>query len=339
MSQENHTDLPPRRKSTALSVVQHLLTIGISVGVCWYFLRRMDWHQLRRHMEGVNWWLAGFGVALPNLAWWIADAYMDRKVVEWFHSKVAMWGIFWMRGVTYMMMVVFPPLSEGGMALYLYRKTGMSLRLISGIFFFKLANMVFAVVAMLFIATLVAYGLGFHLDHYITVWWWWAMLGIGLLLIFHAWSYWIKKHSWGPLDRLLPRDDEFFRPFNQSTLGQWAIIWIGTIIPYLLLYVGYYLTVRTFHITKVPFLLWVLLSPVVLTVSGLPIFFSGFGGTTALWEVFFFQGHPGTSAEINVVAVTFFIPAARMVVRMVVGLVSLLPAPKDLALFWKGRGK
>jgi hypothetical protein len=338
MSHQDDSVTPPRRRRTALSVLQHLLTIGISVAICWYFLRRVNWPVLKHKMEGVNWWVAGFGVALPNLAWWFADAYLDRKVVEWFHSKVDMWGIFWMRGVTYMMMVIFPPLSEGGMAYYLYRKTGMSLRLISGIFLFKLMNMVYAVVVLLFFVTLAAYARGFHLGHYISVWWWWGMLGTGLFLIFHAWSYWIKKHSWGPLDRFLPRDDELFRPYSESTLRQWLVIWVFTIVPYLLIYVGYYLTVRTFHV-RVPFTLFMLLSPVVLTVSGLPIFFGGFGGTTALWEYFFGAPRAGSGTEYAVIALTLFLPAARLVVRMAVGLVSLLPAPKDLALFWSRPGK
>jgi hypothetical protein len=329
--QKSNSQGQPKR-NLIFRVLQQLATLVISLAICWYYLHDVKWEDLKEAISDVNLPLAIFGVALPNVAWWFTDSWLDRKVVRWFHSEVDYWGIFWIRGFTYLMMVIFPPLSEGGMAYYLYRKTGMSSKLISGIFIFKLVNMFFAVVVMMFVITIIAYAARFPIHDYINVYGWWALVGGGMFLLFFCWSYWIKKHNWGPISRLLPRESELWRPYNESTLSQWLTIWAFALVPYFLLYFGYSLAIHAFDV-KPPRIIFILLAPVVLTLSDLPIFFGGLGGTTLAWGQFF----PGSGAKEDIIAATLFIPVVRMIVRMVIGIVSLFPAPKDLALFWSRR--
>jgi hypothetical protein len=156
---------------------------------------------------------------------------------------------------------------------------------------------------------------------------WWAGIAFGYVGLFHAWSYWIAGHSWGPLDRWLKRDAEFFLPYARGTLKQWTIVWAYTVVYYLFLFIGYYLAALAFEV-YVPPLLFILLSPLALTLASLPVFFGGFGGTTLFWEAFF----PDSGTPAAILALTLFIPLVRMLIRMVIGLGSLIPALPEVGL-------
>ncbi len=320
----------PKKTRPIVVWTQYALSILISIGVCWYLLGSIKWDSLFSSLEDANIALAIIGLVLPNLVWWWADTRLNQKVIGWFHARIDFWGIFWIRGFTYLMAIIYPPLAEVGILAYLYRKTGMTIKLFSGIVFFKGINTGLGVLFIVTGATLAAYGMGIRLGEHINVYFWWAGLACGFFGFFHAWSYWIRGHSWGPLDRFLDRESEFFIPYAKGNMRHWLITWAYTIFPIMGMFGGYYVTALAFNVHVNPFL-FIALSPLVFALAGLPVFFGGYGGTTVFWMQFF----PGSGTDADIIALTLFIPTARMLLRVAMGLVSLIPAQEDLALIWR----
>ncbi len=320
-----------KKRSPILTWTQHLVTIAVSAGICYYYLHKVDWGTVLASLDDVNLPLAALGVALPNLAWWFVDARLNQRLVNYFHGPLELWGIFWVRGFSYLAMIVFPPLAEGGVLLYLYRKTGMSRGLFAGVVFFKFINMSLGGMFMVSVAVVCALASGVEFTEHVSGPMWIIGLGFGYFGLFHAWSYWIAGHSWGPLDRILDRESEFFIPYAQGTLKHWAVVWAYTIAGFMTMLTGYYLVALAFDV-YVPPRLFFLLAPLMLMLASLPVFFSGFGSTTVFWTMFF----PDSGDPAAILALTLFLPTVRMLVRMAMGLVSLVPAQKDLALMWRG---
>lgn len=312
--------------------VQHALAIVVSLAICWYYLRDIHWSDLLSSLESADLGLALVGAFVPHLAWWIADARLNQRLVTWFHAPLDFKGIFWVRGFAYLAMIINPVIGEGGILVYLYRRTGMTGRLFAGILFFKSINMLVAVLFTVTVTTLLTYVSGVELSDYVNVPLWWGGIAFGYFGLFHAWSYWIKGHSWGFLDKYLDRESEFFIPYARGTMKHWAVTWLYTIVPWVLTYVGYYLVAMAFDV-RVPPVAFFAVAPLALGLAFLPVFFGGFGSTTMMWEGFF----PGSGAESAVLALTLFIPFTRMIFRMLTGLVSLFPVQDDLAYIWKGK--
>ena len=82
--------------------------------------------------------------------------------------------------------------------------------------------------------------------------------------------------------------------------------------------VGYYFLAHAFSV-DVPFWECLVVMPLVLFISNLPIAFGGFGTTTLAWQEFFGQ----YGAADSIAALTLFIPAGRLLLRGLIGLISL----------------
>jgi len=78
---------------------------------------------------------------------------------------------------------------------------------------------------------------------------------------------------------------------------------------------------------KVPFLQFMVFSPLVMLITDLPIAFAGFGTATLAW-VIFFRDYGSTE---DLAALTLFLPFTRSVCRALIGLVSLRPAFQDIS--------
>jgi len=95
--------------------------------------------------------------------------------------------------------------------------------------------------------------------------------------------------------------------------------------PFILALVGYYFLTLAFGV-KVPFLEFMVVSPLVVAIMDLPIAFGGFGTATVAWLTFF--GDYGSETDIR--ALTLFLPVARGITRAGIGMVSLRPALKEI---------
>ena len=93
----------------------------------------------------------------------------------------------------------------------------------------------------------------------------------------------------------------------------------------LLALVGMYFLTLAFGV-RVPFLEFMVVSPIAVAIMDMPLAFAGFGTATLAWVIFF--GDYG-SAE-NIAALTLFLPFSRSICRAAIGLVSLRPALKDI---------
>jgi len=269
------------------------------------------------------------GVFIPQLLYWFFEVLITERHVTWFHGPFDWRKYIWVRGALYILMLITNTLGSGGIFLYLQRKTRMTWSRLLGIMLFRYGLTLWGLGIFFIPATWALHYYGIAQKAKINLWAWWGLLIFGVLFLIIAWSFWFRKYDFGRLNRLIVRnrESEFWTAFRTATRKQWLLTWAMALPPLWVTFLGCYFLTHAFGV-EVPFIEFMVVSPLALLVMDLPIAFSGFGTATLAWVIFF--GDYGTAEEIA--ALTLFYPFVRAACRALFGIISLKPAIKDISM-------
>ncbi|HUT55589.1 MAG TPA: lysylphosphatidylglycerol synthase domain-containing protein [bacterium] len=300
-------------------------TVLVSALILYWALYGISYEELRRAARGADLTLAVLGAAVPLFVFWITDALFTVRSFAWCGRPVPFKSYLVIKAAAYLLNMVNIAFSTGGVFLYFLKKTGISSRAQAGLLLWRLDMAVFGVV--IFFTLLIAGGLCF--PPAVT-----AKMDLGLilpvlaasLLIIAEWSlYWLK--GGGLVMKRLPLDSnaEFWTAFRIMGPTQWVKGLAYTLPPILVNFFGMYLCARAFRL-EVPLIYFMIWIPLAALLSALPIAFGGFGTTTAAWAAFFAP----YGAHADIVALTVFIPAVRLITRALFGIIFMPLATREI---------
>lgn len=308
----------------AWNYLRRILPLAVSAALIYYYFRNVDWHAIVAAGEHADIWLIIAGRALPVFAYWWLGAQLTQRMIGWFHKPVPLRDILWAKGALTLLLVINMVFSSGGFFIYLVRKAKIGPLKLFGIFLFQSSLLVFGCCVLFIPAALYIswHGLISSLPLSLPVLW--LMLGLGLALFFFSWTYWRRGWRWGMLSMVMPRRSELWHTFENADTLQWIKTFGYILFPNLMSFAGYYLCALAFDV-HIPPEEFILIIPLVIVVSALPIAFGGFGTTTAAWIYFF----PQYADKETYLAMTLIIPAMTLLSRALVGIISLKPALRE----------
>jgi len=305
--------------------------IAISVLILYYYFHNQDWNQLYLAIQNANLPLAISAIFIPQIIYWFFGTLIVERHFRWFHGSFPFWDYFWVKGAIYILIFINPALGGGGQLLYQQRKANISWRKLMGILLFRVGLSYWIICLFMIPMTAVIHRHGLVEKVQINMYVWWGILIFGFVYLINAWMTWHHDTHFG-ISKLVVRnrETEFWTAFRLSTKKQWFLTVAMILPPFLLMFIGYYFVAIAFDV-HVPFVLFIVLVPLMKMMMDLPFFFAGFGGATWAWTIFF--GDFGTADSI--LALTLFLPFARGVCRAIIGLISLKPALNDVASLFR----
>jgi len=244
----------------------------------------------------------------------------------WFHGTFSFKDFVWVRGAMYLLVMINASFGFGGVFVYIWKKAKITWTRLLGIMLFRYLLTVWGLVIIM-IPTIV--GIYFY-DGFekvgIKVW----LLELPMFFMFiwmiDTWFFWHNEHYFGLSGLFIKNpENEFWTAFRTATGKQWILTGVMAICPFVIYQIGIYFQLLIFGI-NIPFLKFMLYSPLAIVVSDMPISFAGFGTTTMSFIKFF--GSYGTYEAIS--AFTLFFPLVRAIVRSIIGLISLQFAMQDI---------
>lgn len=316
----------PKDKSPVLGWAKKIVPVVVSLLILYYYFRDQEWDKLIDACRGANLWLAVLAIVIPQVAYWFLDSLMTERTFKWFHGPFPLWTYFWVKGAIYILMFINTALGGGGMLLYQQRKAEITWRKFMGVLLFRLGVGAWGMGIIMVPFTLALYYYDLDEKIKINMYVWWGFLIFGIYWFIEGWLVWHHNMSFG-ISKLIvrDRDSEFWSCFRIAKKKHWLLLWAMILPPYFMMLVGFYFLTFAFGV-EVPFLEFMVVSPIVLAIMDLPIAFAGFGTATVAWTLFF--GAYGTVESIA--ALTLFLPFARAICRSLIGLVSLPMALKEI---------
>jgi hypothetical protein len=302
------------------------IPIGVSVLILFYYFHRQNWGLLWSAVTRANFMLAILAVLFPQLVFWFFEVLVVERHVRWFHGPFPFRTFFWVRGAIYLLFMVNPSLGIGGVLLYLWRKARITWSKLWGMVLFRYGLLLWGLCVLLVPTTIAMHYYGFYKHTRIGIWIWWCLMIFALYWLIEAWLYWHHNRRFG-IGTLVVHDQgqEFWTAFRLATRKQWWLTWAMEIPPFLLFLTGIYFLSMAFEV-RIPFLRFMVFSPLVVAIADLPIAFAGFGSTTLAFALFFKEYG---SAEA-IAALSLFLPFARATFRVLIGFVSLRSALLDI---------
>jgi len=293
--------------------------ILVSALILYYYFSDQDWAELKQATDQVNYVVAVLAVLIPQLVFWFFEVLLVERHFTWYHKPFDWKAYVWARGALYLLMMINPTLGGGGIVLYLQQKTRISWSRLMGMALFRFGLTFWAFGLVMIPATLAMHHYGVTEKVNLNLWIWWGVLIAGALWLVTAWLKWHHGIEIG-FDRYLVRnaDSEFWTAFRLATRPQWLFTGIMGIAPVFIYVIGFWVLAMAFDI-HVPFLEYIVVAPLALLISDMPVAFAGFGTTTMAW--FFFFGDYGDKHIIA--GFTLFLPFARVAARALIGVVSL----------------
>jgi uncharacterized membrane protein YbhN (UPF0104 family) len=305
-----------------------VVPVFVSLLILYYYFHDENWQELWKACRNANLWVAMAAVAIPQLIFWLFEALIYDRHITWFHGPVPFWKLFWVRGAIYILQLINTSIGGGGIFLYLQRKTLMTWRKLLGIMLFRAGLTLWGIGVLMIPATLAVHYYGLADKIVLKLYVWWPLLIFGVFWMTEAWFVWHHKKNFG-LSKIVVRnrESEFWTAFRTATRSQWLLTWAITLPPFILMLVGFYFATLAFGV-KVPFIEFMVVSPLAVLIMDLPVAFGGFGTATLAWMTFF--GEYGVEIEDDIKALTLFIPLARGITRALIGMASLRPALRDI---------
>jgi len=308
------------------SWVKKLIPVLVSFFILYYYFHDQNWTTLLIGVKKSQVIVSIVAVLAPQLLSWFFEVLITERHMVWFHGTFPLKNFLWVRGAIYLLVMINSSLGFGGVLIYLRRKARIAWSKLLGIMLFRYVLTLWGICVLMITITIVMYFYGGFEKVGINIW----VLSLVLILLFvvmiETWFFWQGKKQFG-LNRVVIRNpgSEFWMAFRTSTKKQWLLTWAMGIPPLILYLVGIYFQAIAFNI-KIPFLQFMLFSPLVMVVSDMPIAFAGFGSTTLAFITFF--GNYGSNEAIT--ALTLFSPLVRAIVRTLIGLVSLQFTTQDI---------
>lgn len=293
----------------------------VSAAILYYYFRQVEWSAVRQAISQADLTLLVLARFLPLLLFWGFDVYITATLLRWFDRPVPAREIFWVRGALYLLTLINVNVSNGGMFLYLLRKTRMGITKLLGLQLFRAGVSFFSLLILFSAVAAFSRLLGRDFTGRISGATLAVLLGLSWLWLFQTWTYWQFGWRWWPLNHLLRRDGPLWHALAHASLGHWLKLSLLCAPALVFNLIGIYLCAYAFHI-RIPFLEFVVLILPALFFSNLPVAFGGLGTTTIAWQVFF----PGYAAADTYLAFTLAFPVLSCLSRALFGLVSLKPA-------------
>jgi hypothetical protein len=306
--------------------IKKVIPFLVSAIILYYYFRKQDWQGLVAASSRVNFYTAVLAILVPQMILWLFETLIAHRHIEWFYGPASFKTFFWVRGAIYLLIMLNPSLGLGGFVVYIWRKTGITWPKLLGIVLFRYGLLIWGICVLLIPTALAMHRYVLHEISPALMWAWWGILILGLIWLIDSWIYWHHKRFKG-MSSLIVRSPEkkVWTAFSSATKKQWLLTWVFE-VPSAILYVtGIYFLSRAFDV-RVPYLEFMVLSPFVIAIGDMPVAFAGFGSTTLAFFTFF--GEYGSAQSIT--ALTLFFPFARATIRVLIGLVSLKPAIKDI---------
>ncbi len=304
-----------------------VVPVIVSLAILYYYFHNQNWTDIIDACRRANIYLAILAIFIPQIIYWFFEALIVDRHFEWFHGPFDLRKFFWVRGSIYILQFINTALSGGGYLLYLQRKTGITWARLMGIMLFRFGMTMWGICLFMIPATLAMhyYGLVEKIEINIYIWWFFLLVP-GLFWMTEAWLFWHHKVNFR-ISRFVVRDrnSDFWTAFNKASRKRWLLTWAMTLPPFFLMMIGFYFLNLAFDV-NVPFLEFMVVGPLAMIIMDLPIAFAGFGTATIAWKALF--GDYGS--DLDIAALTLFLPFARAACRAMIGLVSLRPALRDI---------
>lgn len=317
----------PQSVSVAQLWVRRLVPLLVSGGILYYYFHEQNWDELFEAVKEAKIIPAVLSVFVPQLIFWFFETLIAERHIRWFHGDFSFRNYFWVRGGLYILMFFNNVIGTGGIILYLKRKTGMSWNKLWGILLFRFGLTMWGINIVMVPATIGVHHFGLVDRIELNLYLWWGLLIGGLVWLIQAWGWW-HHGSFPRVSKLIVRDKEgeFWTAFRLADRRRWLLTWAMVLPPFYLTLIGVWVLAWSFGI-YIPFVEYLVLSPIFFFIMDLPIAFAGFGTATMAWNMFF--GDYGDSHAVC--ALTLFLPFARATCRLLIGFISLRPALRDVS--------
>jgi len=307
-------------KKKMVQILRRALPILISALILLYYFRRVEWEELYQALSNANLWIFFPARIIPLIFYLIIDAYLLQRLVVWFHSPIPYPAVLYPRAGLYILSLINPQASNGGMFLYLMRRAKIGAEKLLGLVIFRFSWSVWSINFAITIALLVLYLINqkvqspFTMEIIYTVV---AMIWLSLFLCLGLVYY---------LGRFHPAIGEraLWRGFFEAKPKHYLETAILTLILALSGLLSNYFCARSFGL-KIPLPELIVFLPIADIISTLPIAFAGLGTTTFAWQTLF--GAYGT--EETILFYSIALPVVTYLTRSFLGVIALFGANKE----------
>lgn len=307
------------------------IPVAVSGLILYYYMGKQDWQNVIDAARDTNYVIAFMAVLIPQIIFWWVDVLICYKLFTWFNKPFPWKDYLWAKGGLYLLVLVNTGIGGGGLIYYLYRKIGATWAKLLGIILFRCLLGVWAVGLLMIPGTLLMHYWGLVDKINVNVWVLWPVLITCAVWFLLAWYNW---HYTNHFAKFFNIETEFWTAFREGTQKQWVDMLVLNAGAMFIMLAGIWVIALAFGI-KIPFMEFIVAAPFMWFISELPIAFAGFGTTTVAWVLFF--GNYGSEAAIT--GFTLFLPSARLIVRALLGTVSLPFALKDISNLLQWRNK
>ncbi|MBW1804431.1 MAG: hypothetical protein JRJ85_27320 [Deltaproteobacteria bacterium] len=268
--------------------------------------------------------LLALGIFIPFVIFIGFNLIMTSLIYTWFVTPLKIRDIWSVRGATLLVGSINPTLAGGAWMVYLMRKTGAPfLRILAmgGLGFVAVLSWIHLLLTILLIMMVTGHygeevteGLVRGLTIYVIFGW---------LLFFQTISFWLMGWKWGPLNRV--REWRIMEMLHRADLRQWLIITFMVLPSILAAFLGQWICALSFGI-EMPFHVFT-----AKFFKAIPYLFipsvAHVGPLTAGW----LEAYKGMATPETITACTLAIITAGHLVRISFGLVSIIPATREIA--------
>lgn len=242
--------------------------------------------------------------------WFFIETYNIQKLYSYFGHHTSYSTMLSVRGGTFLLMIINYGLGAGGIAMFLKRLKGVTLRRSTGILFYYMV-VESSGIALMAVAGFVFAGRSSGIQE-------WVLYLASGLFMFYICEILLLKYipALGILKKFI--NSSVVLPIRESTFSIFISIFFQRVGYFMTFVIFFYFAVRAFHM-QIPFMALTALVPIIFFIGNLPI--TPFGlGTIQAAMLYFFQDY-GTQA--NILAMSLVYTVSLMIFRALIGLYYL----------------
>ena len=257
-------------------------------------------------------------VVLFILIWFFIETFNIKNLYQYFGHHLNYSSMLAVRGGTFLLMIINYGLGVGGIAMYVKKIKGVSLRRSTGILFYYMV-VESGGIALLAVAGFLLAGNDSGIQN------WVLYLGLGLF-VFYNFEILVLKYipPVGFLKRFV--QSTILQPIRESTFRIFIRIFFQRIGYFITFIVFFYFALHAFHM-QIPFVTLTALVPIIFFVGNLPI--TPFGlGTIQAAMLYFFKDY---STEANILAMSLVYSVSLIILRALIGFYYLRVVAKVIS--------
>ena len=298
------------RGKSAQKILRKVLPWVVAIGLMGYLFYKIPLNTLLSELKQIDWPFLLLVVVFVDLGAWLSDSWASSRVFSWFLAPVRFVEFLPVRAATYLMAILNYNLGQAGMVYYVHRVKKVPLADVTGVVLMMMGTIIL-LLSVLSVAG-VALGLDEQAQQYSVLL---LCLGGGALVYFAIIGIkprWIARR---PLVKVL---------FRVGVLGHLKAAAVR--IPHVFVVVfTHFMALRCFDIS-VPVGPGLILIPMILLVTSLPLTPFGLGTGQATAVAFFSRYAPGATVDIQrakVLAYSLSLSSLALALQAVLGLFFL----------------